>query len=471
MIELLVALGIFVISIAATFALFFGGQTISTDSVNINIATDYAREGLDALRAIRNRNFTELLTDGPHGFYFNGSEWELSSSTSDTKDIFTRQVSIARGETDNIKIATTTVTWQNQDPNRTESLTFVEQFSYWESPLQSSCKNQPLTGNWANPRTLGSADIGSGNSGTDVVAKTPYAYVSGIASSAAKPDIFVFDVSNPSAPSLVASLNVTTGGINALFLKGNYLYAATPDNNKELLIFDVSTPANISLVGSLNLDGNADGLSITAVGNTVILSRDASAANEISFIDVSNPANPRVIREFASPNNGDVTDLAYTDNTLYATNKLDGGTADILAYDITDPASPSYITSYDVPNTDEALSVYLEIKGGGSNLLVGDGDNHLTSIGATTTTSMYKRGQVNVGGAVNDIVCVLGNLAFLATSNQSAEFTVVNVNDLNNITIYATLNYPNFATGIDFDNNYVFMAVRSNDALRIITSQ
>ena len=36
---------------------------------------------------------------------------------------------------------------------------------------------------------------------------------------------------------------------------------------------------------------------------------------------------------------------------------------------------------------------------------------------------------------------------------------------------YASLNYPQIGSGIDFDNNLVFMTARSNDALRIITSQ
>ncbi len=471
LVELLVAIGIFSIATAAGFSLFFGGQIISTDSSNINLATDYVREAQDALRAIRNRNFTELLTDGPHGFTFNGSEWLLSSSTSDTKDVFTRQVNIAKGDSDNIKIATTTVTWSSADPSRTESLTFVEQFTDWETPLQSSCKSQALTGDWTNPVTLGSADIGSGNSGTDVVAKGSYAYVSGTASSASKPDIFVFDVSAPAAPVQKASLNVTNGGINALFLNGNYLYAASPDNSKEFLVFDVTTPTSITLKGSLDLTGNDDALSVVTIGTTAIVGRQGSAAKQISFIDVSDPANPSVIKEFTSPNGGDITDLAYTDNRLYATNYLANGTADILTFDITDPRNPTYISSYDVPATDKPLSAYVEIKAGGTNLLLGDGDNELVAVGATTTSGMYVRSRVNVGGKVNDTVCVLGNLAFLATDNQNAEFTVVNVNNLNSLSVYSTLNYPNFATGIDFDSNKVYMAVRSNDALRIITSQ
>jgi len=83
---------------------------------------------------------------------------------------------------------------------------------------------------------------------------------------------------------------------------------------------------------------------------------------------------------------------------------------------------------------------------------------------------MYVRDRVFFGGDVNDITCVGGDLAFLATSDANKEFMIVNLADPDNLVEHASLNYPALATGIDFADNKVFMAVRSNDALRIITS-
>ncbi len=467
LIELLVAMGIFVISLAASFQLFFGGQSLSVDSINERLATDYGEEAVSALHSIRNRNFSEL-TNGSHGLVFQNNEWMFgSSSTSDVQGGFTRTISVADGDNDNIKIATTTIAW-NTDPLRNQKVEIVEKLVNWEQPSESSCKTDPVSGDWTNPKEVGSADLGPGNQGTDVVIHWPYAYVSGVASSAAKPDIFIYDISNPAVPSLVSSKDFGSGGINSIYLKGNYLFAASPNNSMELMIIDVSNPAAMSLVGSYNLAGSDDGLTVIAFGNTVAVGREATASGrQLAFLDVSNVANPSVISEVDIGEA--VYDFAATSNDLFVATT--NASKESWVYNITNPAVPVLKNTYDFPASSGSYSTYLYFRGSGTNLLSGTSANEVAVIGATTTSKMYVRSRLDVGGQVNDIVCTTGNLAFLSTNNGGAEFTVVNATDPDHITSYATLNFPQIATGIDFANNYVFMAVRSNDALRIITSQ
>mgnify|MGYP001582120919 CR=1 FL=1 len=118
LIELLIALGIFVISLAAGFQLFFGGQSLLVDSANIGLASDYAQEAVEAARTIRDRSWAEL-TDGDHGLTFNGTQWQFTGAN-DNRDIFTRTVSV-KTISENIKIATTTIIWQT-DPLRTQKI-------------------------------------------------------------------------------------------------------------------------------------------------------------------------------------------------------------------------------------------------------------------------------------------------------------------------------------------------------------
>ncbi len=467
-IELLVGMGIFVISLAASFQLFFGGQSLSVDSVNERAATDYGEEAVSALHSIRNRNFSEL-TDGSHGLVFQNNEWMFSSSsTSDSRGSFTRTVTVANGVNDNVKTATTTITW-NIDPLRTQKVEIVEQLTNWEKPSESSCKTEPLSGDWTHPQTIGTADLGAGNQGTDVLVRYPYVFMSGTASTASKPDIFVFDVSNPAAPVLVASKDIGAGGINSIFIQGNYLYAASPNDSKELVIFDISTPAAITEVGSFNLSGSADALSVVAFGNTVAIGREDDASKQLAFINVSNPASPVLIREISM--GVKVLDFAATSNLLYVVGEENSDAKDVWTYDISDTANPVASSTYSNPLTTKNLSVYLHYKGGTTNLLLGDLDNNLVMLGATTTSGMYVRSSVNVGGGVNDVVCAVGDLAFLATTNSTKEFIIVDVHNPDKITEYASLNYPQVGTGIDYYNNKVYMSVRSNDSLRIISSQ
>lgn len=461
--EIVVALGIFTVSIAASYQVFFGGQTISEDSVNFELAMNYAQEGAEAAKAIRDRNWSELIS-GDHGLEFNGFEWMFgSSSISDGRDIFTRTISVYP-EGENEKIATTTVTWLARGSTQTVEL--VEKLTNWEYPLQSSCKTYPLSGDWTKPQTIGTGDLGSGNEGTDIAVKLPYVFMSGKASSSSKPDIFVFDVSDPTHPQLIVSKDIGSSGINALYISGDYLYGASGNDGKELVIFDISNPPLISEVGSFDLPGSSNGLSVISFGTIVALGRTDSASYELNFLDVSNPAGPQLVKEFGDLD--DVRDFAVSDQNLYV---IEDSATDVRIYDIADPSNPIYLGGYNRGSIDYQ-SAYLHYKGGARNLLVGsdDDDNDFEVLGATTTDQMYVRDSLDVGGQINDIVCATGDLAFLATENSTKEFLIINVANPDNIYEYHFLNYPQVGTGIDYAENMVFMSVRSNDALRIITS-
>ena len=186
------------------------------------------------------------------------------------------------------------------------------------------------------------------------------------------------------------------------------------------------------------------------------------------FIDVSNPASPSVISQFSI--DGNVNDFTATGDKLYvitsASNK------DVWIYDITNPANPTFVSNNDVANESEGLSIFMQETQTGStaNLLAGSNENELIVVAATTTSQMYVRSRLNLGSSINDIICVEGNLAFLSTSNSNKEFVIVNIVNPDNIVEYASLNFPQQGTGIDFADNKVFMSVKSNDALRIITS-
>jgi hypothetical protein len=79
-------------------------------------------------------------------------------------------------------------------------------------------------------------------------------------------------------------------------------------------------------------------------------------------------------------------------------------------------------------------------------------------------------GSKDIGADVNDLR-IRDNLAFLATADSNKEFQVWNISDPTNITLWSSFNFPQVATGIDYEDNVVYVSVRSNDALRIITSQ
>jgi hypothetical protein len=102
--------------------------------------------------------------------------------------------------------------------------------------------------------------------------------------------------------------------------------------------------------------------------------------------------------------------------------------------------------------------------------LDGNLESEFIELGATTSSALYVRGRINIGGRVNDITCTAGDKAFAATENSSREFQMIDVSDPDNISVYSYLNLSANGKGIDFANNYLFEALNNSNALQIITS-
>ncbi|MEK9186130.1 MAG: hypothetical protein AAB885_00935, partial [Patescibacteria group bacterium] len=285
-----------------------------------------------------------------------------------------------------------------------------------------------------------------------------------------KHDIFVFDVSNPASITLVKSLDIGSGGIEDLYVSGNYLYAASPNDNKELIIFNnVSTPASMSEVGSYNLTGSSDALAVFAFGSTTVIGRTESASNELVFLNVANPNIPTIILQTST--GGDIEDFYANGTTLYLVSQQSD--PDIWWYDISNPLTPVFINNYDIPGTTEDVSIYLQNKNGQANLIAGnENNNEVRTVGtySSTTGDFYLRDILPIGGDVLDVICAKGDidLYFLATANSNQEFVIVNGNNPDSLSVHGTFNLSNIATGIDFYNNRVYVAVRSNDSLKIL---
>lgn len=458
LVEVLVSLGILAIVTTAIFSLFFGGQSLSVDSSNAQIAAERASEAMEALRSIRDRNWDELA-DGQHGLIFQDNEWRFSG-TEDSQDIFKRAVFINSLDA-NTKEASTTVTWQT-DPQRPQQITLVEIITNFANPLTGGCGTEPLAGDWTNPRLIGSADIGPGNAGTDVAVALPYVFVSGIASSAAKPDIFVFDAGNPASPRLIDSLNIGSGGINKLFLKDNYLYAVSSNNAKEFIVFDVSNPTDISEIAYLNLNGDEDGLTIAGFGNAIYVGKKEASGSELTVIDATVPAEPVIAANFEIRD--DVNDLFTTSQRLYLASEESNN--DILIYDINNPLAPEQLSSYNLQQGGEILSVAYDLRG---YIFAGDDNNEFFVLEAASTSQIYVRDSIITGGSSNDAICQAG-LVFLGTNNSNKELIIINLSNPDDIKEYGSMDLPQISTGAVFADNKIFMSVRSNEALRIITS-
>lgn len=464
LIEVLVAIAILALMATGSFGLV--GTTVSESGIAVQQANarNLAEEGLEAVRQIRNADFSSLVA-GTYGLVLTGSTWTLSGSSDVTDSAFTRTVTITQID-ENQRDIRVAVTWTAR-PGRVLTYTESTRFANWVNapiPTASNCKSiGAATGDWTHPVLLGSADLGAGNAGTDVVVNWPYVYVSGTASSSAKPDLFVFDATNPASPSLVKTVEAGGDGINALFLLGDYLYAASENGSKEFIIYDVSNPTNPTQVGSADLSGSQDGLSVVAAGTWAVIGREDGSGQEIYVYDVSTPSIPSLVATFDV--SGDVNDFASNGPLLFAATS--SAAQDIYMIDMADPIHPVFFDSYNISDGTEDLTIAYQDPG---TLFVGNASNRVYAIDATDPANMSVISTYNTNGTVQDVLCVIDNLLYTGTNYSTKEFQILNIANLGAMTEFSSLNFPQVATGVDFANNMIFVSVRSNDALRIITS-
>lgn len=462
MIEVLVAIFILASMATAGFVLL---STTFSEGLAVSERTradDVLSNGFEAVRQIRNQSF-DLLADGTHGLAESGGTWSFSGA-SDTDGIYQRTVEISTID-DLTRQATVTVTWVNH-LGRTEQRSATTLLTDWLTEFSapsSSCYGEAATGDWSNPVVVGSADIGPGNQGTDLVVDYPYLYMSGVAAASAKPDLFVFDVSVPSAPALIDELDTGPDGIASLAIGDGYLVAASANNSREFMTIDITDPANIAIAGLSNLSGDTDALAVTLKGDLAFLGREDGGTPEVYVYDVSVPATPSLLATFESSD--EVNDFASSIDYVFA------GTADganeILVFDVTDPLVPALLTTYDLSVGNEVESVAYNDPG---VLFAGHENGTFTPIDVSDPLVPVEYPATSAGGSVKDMVCTSQQLVFIGTTNSNKEFMVLDISDLNAVAEYASLNFPQVVGGLDFAANTVFAAVRSNDALRIITS-
>lgn len=144
MIELLLAGAVFAVFATATVEVLFFGLEADRLGEETTIATEYASEGMEALRSIKAKSFDNLSVTSATGLARVSGDWILSG-TDNTFGKYTRVIAIEevrRGDDGNIdenggttdsdtKKVTVTVAW-NVTPTRANSVVFNTFLTRWK---------------------------------------------------------------------------------------------------------------------------------------------------------------------------------------------------------------------------------------------------------------------------------------------------------------------------------------------------
>lgn len=121
LIEAVVALGITVLILVTLVSGVVSALKTVQFARNKTLATKYAQEGIEAVRSIRDRGWTQV-TSGTYGLSWTGVQWTLMGS-SEALDKFSRTVTIADGALAETKNITVSVSWR--EGNRTQDVTLM----------------------------------------------------------------------------------------------------------------------------------------------------------------------------------------------------------------------------------------------------------------------------------------------------------------------------------------------------------
>jgi len=207
---------------------------------------------------------------------------------------------------------------------------------------------------------LGTLSIPTNNSNVLVEGNTAY-----ISTTDNGGPLTIVDVTDPTAPTLISSTNLSSGGgpyYNYQTEKsGDYIYSNIYNNGGlyELKVTDVSNPATPTLFTTLNVPGDYIFGDFKIVGSVLYLSYNNMGDFYLRSYDISTPSNPIFSNDVVLP--GFAYALNYDGQYLYAGCGVGatGSQGALSIFDITTPLSPLLIaqseTSFFRPSDNLAI--------------------------------------------------------------------------------------------------------------------
>ena len=154
----------------------------------------------------------------------------------------------------------------------------------------------------------------------------------------------IVDISNPSDLSLITSAS-TPNFAQDVFISGNLAYIA--DNDSGLQIMDISEPLTPSIIGSVDVSG-LSALSVQVRDNVAYV---AGNFGGLQIFDVSDPEKPTSL---SSANiAGQTLDVAISGEFAYIAHSVAG----FQVFDISNPANPMNVGGVSLPGSTRAIAV------------------------------------------------------------------------------------------------------------------
>lgn len=268
--------------------------------------------------------------------------------------------------------------------------------------------------------------------------------------------ITLLDVTNPSAPVLLSQTTLaSTGFTTSVKLAGNYMYVlkGSPPSIK---IYDISDPTAPSLKSTTNtvyatIQGD---FALFTVGTSIYIATMEfnSTTPYVKVYDVTNAATPAGVVGSVTGFAGSVIDSdfsAFCDGLFYTL-----GSADIGIFDLTTPATPSYIGPIGSNRYGQMSAIH-------NKLLVADTGGYLYIFNTTNPASPTQTSATQADPSGLIALLADGHFAYINTcSGTQNRLLVYDIKTPATPTLVGQCNISNSSCpqyGIAVEGNHVFM--------------
>lgn len=431
LVEVLLASSLLGILVMTFLGAFLYGQESTALSGARSRAVMLAEEGLEATRNIRDENFSNL-TEGIYGISSVSGVWDFSG-TSDTVDIFTREIAIKDIDPDR-KFVESRVSWK-QNNQRNGLVSLITQFSNFKKSVLS-------VGDWTKPELGKVLNFDDNGDGIKVQTKGDYAYVI----RAEDFNFLVIDVSDSSNPFLVKEIELK-GKLSNLYLDGDYAYVSSGDNSNQLQIVDISNPLNPELVSSTQSPDSKNSRGVYIDGGRAYVS--FGNGEDLVIFDISNPLSPYRLGGVSL--SGSSYEVVVKDEYAYVSSRHNSREVQIV--DVSDPSNPFYVDSLNLPDNGNAYTISFK----GEYLFVGQSSD-FRIIELVDPVSMNLVGSLYVEDVIYDVSLNTAgdDYVFLVGGRDDLEFMVIDISSATN---------PVLAGGVDTAGNSNLYGVAYSDTL------
>lgn len=312
-------------------------------------------------------------------------------------------------------------------------------------------------GGWSDAELIASANLSGNHDESAVWIEGNYAYQA-TENNGTNPDFFIYDISTPSFPTYLASID-SNSDISDVLVYGNYVYLATKDNSREVIVVDITTKTSPQIVGQYDATGSRDGLSLARSGTTLYLGREDGSDPDLYALSLTNPAVPSYLgsAQYAA----DLERMIASGSYVYAATEHDS--EEFVVFDATNPAAISKIATIDFADTDDGQA----IDASGSLVAIGrhDGDGpELALIDVTTPSAPQVLATREVDEEVNGVVFEGTSFLHVAGDDYQAQYQRYDITNPTSILLDAMFDLGEDGEDIAFNGVYAFAASEDNVA-------